>query len=106
MPALHIETTMQEISKNTTRMVVCTWIPSVSSGSSSGARFRGVKIFAIVYEHPGQARDLLPCKLRANLFDRDRNRSHSKQCHWGTAAVLNAFDLLAQPPIDRGSSQD
>jgi hypothetical protein len=31
MPALHIETTVREISKNVARMVVCMWMPGVSS---------------------------------------------------------------------------
>src|SRR6266478_10232035 len=30
MPALHIETTVRESSKNVARMVVCMWMPSVS----------------------------------------------------------------------------
>src|SRR5258708_19075275 len=31
MPALHIETTAREISKNVARMVVCMWIPGLNS---------------------------------------------------------------------------
>ena len=30
MPALHIETTVRDISKDAARMVVCIWMPSVS----------------------------------------------------------------------------
>src|SRR5712691_10978225 len=36
MPALHIETTVREISKNVARMVVCMWMPGVSSRALSG----------------------------------------------------------------------
>src|SRR6266566_9244378 len=35
MPALHIETTVREISKNVARMVVCMWMPGVSSRALS-----------------------------------------------------------------------
>src|SRR6266700_8453640 len=35
MPALHIETTGREISKNVARMVVCMWMPGVSSRALS-----------------------------------------------------------------------
>src|SRR5216684_4967526 len=35
MPALHIETTVREISKNAARMVVCMWVPGVSSRALS-----------------------------------------------------------------------
>jgi hypothetical protein len=31
MPALHAETTAREISKNVARMIVCMWMPSLSS---------------------------------------------------------------------------
>src|SRR5260370_15711554 len=31
MPALHIETTVREISKSVARMVVCMWMPGVTS---------------------------------------------------------------------------
>src|SRR5713226_7428397 len=31
MPALHVETAVREISKNAARMVVCMWMPGVSS---------------------------------------------------------------------------
>src|ERR1700719_3178081 len=33
IPALHIETTVREVSKNVARMVVCTWMASIRSGA-------------------------------------------------------------------------
>src|ERR1700692_1096051 len=41
MPALHIETTVREISKNVARRVVCMWRPSISSCLRFGHVFRG-----------------------------------------------------------------
>src|SRR6266481_4287022 len=41
MPALHIETTVREISKNMARMVVCMWMRSAGLRALSGARFPG-----------------------------------------------------------------
>src|SRR5580692_6810080 len=41
MPAAHIETAVREISKNVTRMVVCMWMPNVSSRALSGEHFPG-----------------------------------------------------------------
>src|SRR5882757_2463304 len=38
MPALHIETTVREISRNVARMVGCMWMPNVSSRALSVAR--------------------------------------------------------------------
>src|SRR6266481_836695 len=35
MPALHIETAVREIAKNVARMVVCMWMPSLSSRALS-----------------------------------------------------------------------
>src|SRR6516225_4608016 len=39
MPAAHIETAVREISKSVTRMVVCMWIPNISSHALSGEHF-------------------------------------------------------------------
>src|SRR3984885_9327611 len=50
MPALHVETTVGEISKNVARMVVCMWLPGVSSLALSGARFPGQYIFELYNE--------------------------------------------------------
>jgi hypothetical protein len=36
MPALHIDTTVRELSKNVARMVVCMWMPSASLRALSG----------------------------------------------------------------------
>src|SRR5271155_2748996 len=41
MPALHVEITVREISKNVARMVLCMWMPSVSLRALSGVRFPG-----------------------------------------------------------------
>src|ERR1700719_3100923 len=41
IPALHIETTVREVSKNVARMVVCMWMASVRSRALRGARFPG-----------------------------------------------------------------
>src|SRR6266436_8659408 len=35
MPALHVETTVREISKNVARMVVCMWMPGIGSRTLS-----------------------------------------------------------------------
>src|SRR5260370_34867954 len=38
MPALHVETTVREISKNVARMVVCMWMPSLSGRAHLGGK--------------------------------------------------------------------
>src|ERR1700746_350035 len=48
MLAVHLETAVREISKNVARMVVCMWIPSVSSRALSAAHFPGSRQFRIV----------------------------------------------------------
>jgi hypothetical protein len=50
MPALHIETTVREISKNVARMVVCMWMSSVGSRALSEARFPGQYSFKLYNE--------------------------------------------------------
>src|SRR5713101_354757 len=53
MPALHIETTVREISKNVARMTVCMWIPGVSSRALSRPESPfWVQKRSEVYTHP------------------------------------------------------
>src|SRR5438552_3253258 len=53
MPALHIETTVGEISKNMARMVVCMWMPGVSSRALSRPESPfGVQKRSAVYTRP------------------------------------------------------
>src|SRR5260370_178166 len=64
MPALHMEAAVREISKNVARMVVCMWMPGVSSRALS----RPESPFLVqkrseVYTHPtgvDRARELTP----------------------------------------------
>jgi len=53
IPALHIETTVREIPRNVARMVVCMWMPSLSSRALSGARFPGSIQLQIVQRRVG-----------------------------------------------------
>src|SRR5580693_605903 len=53
MPAMHIETAVREISKNVARMVVCMWMPGVSSRALSRSEsLWEVQKRSEVYTHP------------------------------------------------------
>jgi hypothetical protein len=49
MAALHIETTMREISRNVARMIECMWMPSVSSRAPKSSHLNYFFFFASAF---------------------------------------------------------